>query len=189
MKMMKIKDEKNKVIRTFRSDDKPYEIPAVNIPLYWIRPQQILSAKAGSHRFLWDLHYTPMNTPPSYPIAAVYGNTAPESTSPWVMPGNYTAVLTVNGKSYTQTIKVKMDPRVTTSIADLQAQHDYSMICYNNSVKAASYKDASFDPIIGEYKRLMHVLQGADMTPTEQVINAVKRTTANFSNLEKSKTN
>lgn len=184
---LQIKDEKNKVIRTFRSDDKPYEIPAVNIPLYWIRPQQILSAKAGSHRFLWDLHYTPMNTPPSYPIAAVYGNTAPEFTSPWVMPGNYTAVLTVNGKSYTQTIKVKMDPRVTTSIADLQAQHDYSMSCYQNSIKAANYNDPSFISIVGEYKRLMHILQGADMTPTEQVINAVNRVTDNFLEIEKSK--
>jgi photosystem II stability/assembly factor-like uncharacterized protein len=186
---LQIRDEKNNIIRSFRSDDKPYEIPAVNIPLYWIRPQQILSAKAGSHRFLWDLHYTPMNTPPSYPIAAVYGNTAPEATSPWVMPGNYTAVLTVNGKSYTQTIKVKMDPRVTTPIADLQAQHDYSMLCYQNNLKAASYKDASYNSIIGEYKRLMHILQGADMTPTEQVINAVKRTTNNFLEIEKSKKN
>ncbi|MEN9382706.1 MAG: hypothetical protein RI940_1589 [Bacteroidota bacterium] len=183
---LQIKDEKNKVIRTFRSDDKPYEIPAVNIPLYWIRPQQILSAKAGSHRFLWDLHYTPMNTPPSYPIAAVYGNTAPEFTSPWVMPGNYTAVLTVNGKSYTQIIKVKMDPRVTTSIADLQAQHDYSMSCYQNSIKAANYNDPSYNSIVGEYKRLMHILQGADMTPTEQVINAVKRANNNFIEIEKS---
>ena len=186
---LQIKDEKNNVIRTFRSDDKPYEIPAVNIPLYWIRPQQILSAKAGSHRFLWDLHYTPMNTPPSYPIAAVYGNTAPEATSPWVMLGNYTAVLTVNGKSYTQTIKVNMDPRVTTSVADLQAQHDYSMLCYQNSLKAASYKDPSYNSIIAEYKRLMHILQGADMTPTEQVINAVKRTNNNFLEIEKSKKN
>lgn len=184
---LQIKDEKNKVIRTFRSDDKPYEIPAVNIPLYWIRPQQILSAKVGSHRFLWDLHYTPMNTPPSYPIAAVYGNTAPEFTSPWVMPGNYTAVLTVNGKSYTQTIKVKMDPRVTTSIADLQAQHDYSMTCYQNSIKAVNYNDPSYSSIIGEYKRLMHILQGADMTPTEQVINAIKRTNNIFLEIEKSK--
>ena len=184
---LQIKDEKNTVIRTFRSDDKPYEIPSVNIPLYWIRPQQILSAKAGSHRFLWDLHYTPMNTPPTYPIAAIYGNTAPEFTSPWVMPGNYTAVLTVNGKSYTQTIKVKMDPRVTTSIADLQAQHDYSMSCYQNSIKAASYNDPSFISIVGEFKRLMHILQGADMTPTEQVIKAVNRVTDNFLEIEKSK--
>jgi len=184
---LQIKDEKNKVIRTFRSDDIPYEIPAVNIPLYWIRPQQILSAKAGSHRFLWDLHYTPMNTPPSYPIAAVYGNTAPEFTSPWVMPGNYTAVLTVNGKSYTQTIKVKMDPRVTTSITDLQAQHDYSMLCYKNSMKAANYNDPIFQSSINEYKRLMHILQGADMTPTEQVIKAVKRANNNLLEIEKSK--
>jgi hypothetical protein len=184
---LQIKDEKNNVIRTFRSDDKPYEIPSVNIPLYWIRPQQILSAKAGSHRFLWDLHYTPMNTPPTYPIAAIYGNTAPEFTSPWVMPGNYTAVLTVNGKSYTQTIKVKMDPRVTTAVKDLQTQHDYSMICYQNSIKAASYKDPSFISIVGEYKRLMHILQGADMTPTEQVIKAVNRVTDNFLEIEKSK--
>ncbi len=155
--------------------------------MYWIRPQQILSAKAGSHRFLWDLHYTPMNTPPTYPIAAIYGNTAPEFTSPWVMPGNYTAVLTVNGKSYTQTIKVKMDPRVTTTVKDLQTQHDYSMICYQNSIKAASYKDPSFISIVGEYKRLMHILQGADMTPTEQVIKAVNRVTDNFLEIEKSK--
>ena len=31
---LQIKDENNNVIRSFRSDDKPYEIPAVNIPLY-----------------------------------------------------------------------------------------------------------------------------------------------------------
>ena len=184
---LQIKDDKNNLIRTFRSDDKPYEIPPVNIPLYWIRPQEILSAKAGSHRFLWDLHYTPMNTPPSYPIAAVYGNTSPEATSPWVMPGNYTAVLTVNGKSYTQRINLKMDPRVTTPVADLQSQHDYSMLCYSNMIKAISYNDPSFNSIVGEYKRLMHILQGSDMTPTEQVINAVKRTTNTFLELEKSK--
>lgn len=184
---LQIKDEKNNLIRTFRSDDKPYEIPPVNIPLYWIRPQQLLSAKAGSHRFLWDLHYTPMNTPPSYPIAAVYGNTAPETTSPWVMPGNYTAVLKVNGKSYTQRINLKMDPRVSTPVADLQTQHDYSMLCYSNMIKAISYNDPSFNSIVGEYKRLMHILQGSDMTPTEQVINAVKRTTNTFLELEKSK--
>ena len=184
---LQIKDEKNNVIRTFRSDDQPYEIPAVNIPLYWIRPQQLLSSKSGSHRFLWDLHYTPIKTPPAYPIAAVYGNTAPEPTSPWVMPGNYTAVLSVNGKSYSQTFKVTMDPRVTTSVKDLQAQHDYSMICYHNSIKAASYKDPIFQSSINEYKRLMHILQEADMTPTEQIINAINRATANFSNLEKTK--
>jgi hypothetical protein len=80
-----------------------------------------------------------------------------------------------------------MDPRVTTSITDLQAQHDYSMLCYQNSLKAANYNDPSYNSIIGEYKRLMHILQSADMTPTEQVIKAVNRVTDNFLENEKSK--
>jgi photosystem II stability/assembly factor-like uncharacterized protein len=138
---LEIKDSKGNTVRIFKSDDQPYPIPPVNIPLYWIREQQILSANAGSHRFLWDMHYAPLNTAPSYPIAAVYGNTAPDFTSPWVMPGNYTATLTVNGKSYTQSFIIKIDPRVKTSAKDLQDQHDYSWVCYQNRIKAARYID------------------------------------------------
>jgi photosystem II stability/assembly factor-like uncharacterized protein len=119
-----------KLIRRFSSDDKPYDIPAVNIPLYWIRPQQILSAEAGSHRFLWDMHYTPLPESPSYPIAAVFGQTAPEASSPWVMPGVYTVKLTAGGKVYTQSFTIKMDPRVKTPVKDLQLQHDLSLACY-----------------------------------------------------------
>jgi len=136
-----IKDSKGKIVRTFRSDDQPYAIPPVNFPLYWIRLQQILSGEAGSHRFLWDMHYTPLTIPPSYPIAAVYGNTPPTPTSPWVMPGTYTAVLTVNGKAYTQPFMVKMDPRVKISLKDLQAQHDYTVICYESRKKTMDYLD------------------------------------------------
>ncbi|MGH2648268.1 MAG: hypothetical protein ACRDE8_11900, partial [Ginsengibacter sp.] len=97
---------------------------------YWIKPQQILSAEAGSHRFIWDLHYTPLNLPASYPIAAIYKNTAPAPTSPWIMPGNYTIKLQVNGQSFSRPLVIKMDPRIKTSFADLQKQHDFSVLCY-----------------------------------------------------------
>jgi hypothetical protein len=40
------------------------------------------------------------------------------------MPGNYSVRLTVDGKSYTAPLTVKMDPRVTTSPAGLQQQFD-----------------------------------------------------------------
>jgi len=136
-----IKDSRGNTIRTFSSNDTTYVIPPVNIPLYWIRPQQILSAAAGAHRFLWDMQYTPLNTPPAYPISAVYGNTAPEPTAPWVMPGTYTVVLTLNGTSYSQPLTVAMDPRVKTSLKDLQDQHDYSLTCYNDRIKAAAYAE------------------------------------------------
>ncbi len=127
---LEILDSKQSVVRKFTSDDKPYVVGAVNIPLYWIRPQQILSSEAGSHRFLWDMHYPELDLPPAYPISAIYGQTAPDFTSPWVMPGNYTVKLTVNGASYTQPLMVKLDPRVKASTEDLTQQRDLSFTCY-----------------------------------------------------------
>lgn len=125
-----ILDSTGRRIRHFSSSDSPYVIPDVNIPLYWVRPQQILSATQGAHRFVWDLHYTPLALPPSYPIAAVYGNTAPDPTSPWVMPGKYMARLTVHGKTMSQPFTVRLDPRVRTPLRELQLQHDLSLACY-----------------------------------------------------------
>jgi hypothetical protein len=95
----------------------------LKIPRYWIRPPQPLSAERGIHRFLWDIHYTSMTgIEPDYPMAAVYRDTPPASTSPWVMPGDYAVVLTASGKSYSQPLTVKMDPRVKMSAVELQEQ-------------------------------------------------------------------
>jgi photosystem II stability/assembly factor-like uncharacterized protein len=132
---LEILDSANHVIRKYSSNDKPYEMPAVNVPLYWIRPQKILSANAGAHRFIWDLHYDPLNEGISFPMTAVYMNTAPRISSPWVLPGNYIVQLTVNGKTYKQTITVKMDPRVKTPMTDLKQQLDLSLKCYNAQKK------------------------------------------------------
>ena len=50
----------------------------------------------------------------SYPISAIYRNTPTVPMGPTVLPGQYSVKLTVNGKSYTEPLTVKMDPRVTT---------------------------------------------------------------------------
>jgi hypothetical protein len=130
---LEIKDANGAVVRRYSSDD-PIQAdePQLNIPPYWIRPPQKLSAERGLHRFLWDLHYKPVpGVAPQYPIAAVYRNTAPAPTSPWAMPGDYTVVLTVNGKKSEQPLHLTMDPRVKTSTADLTRQFDASMKMYN----------------------------------------------------------
>jgi hypothetical protein len=132
---LEIFDQTGKLIRKFTNQDKPYTIPDVNIPLYWIRPQQILSGAAGQHRFLWDLHYTPLDVPATYPIAAIYQNTAPDPSSPWVVPGTYTVRLTAGNQSFSHTLLVKMDPRVKSTTAQLQMQHDLSMVCYEGLKK------------------------------------------------------
>jgi hypothetical protein len=133
---LEIFDAAGKSVRKYSSNDQPYVIPDVNIPLYWIRPQTILSADAGAHRFIWDLHYTALNEPASYPMTAIYKNTAPAATSPWVMPGNYTVKLTAGGKTISQPFVIKIDPRVKTSVADLQKQFSLSMICYEGRIQS-----------------------------------------------------
>jgi len=132
---LNITDSAGKLVRSYSSTDTMYTIPDVNIPLYWIRPQVILSADTGSHRFLWDLHYKPLDLPPNYPISAIYGETAPAYTSPWMMPGRYNVILNVNGKSYTRPLNVVMDPRVKTSSSDLMQQFKLSYLCYENEGK------------------------------------------------------
>src|SRR6185437_11407833 len=121
---LEIKDESNNIVRRYSSaDPMPTPDPNLAIPPYWVRPPQKLSNEPGMHRWLWDLHLQPVpGVAPQYPIAAVYMNTAPGATSPWAMPGKYTIVLTVNGRSYSQPLVLRMDPRVTTSQKDLGEQ-------------------------------------------------------------------
>ena len=178
---LEILNSKNELVRKYTSDDTLYTIPAVNIPLYWIRPQQILSNKNGAHRFLWDMKYTPLNVPASYPIAAVKNNTDPETTAPWVMPGNYTIKLNVNGKTYEQGIEVVMDPRVKTNWKDLQRQHDLSMICYKGRIAS----QAKYPAIERKFAQLFEILKDTDMAPTSTVEKEVLATQAALEKLIK----
>lgn len=136
-----IKDSTGKLVRHYSSLDTLVPMPDNNVPPYWIRPQQMLSSAKGSHRFLWDMRYQPLNEAPSFPIAAIYRNTAPNPTAPLVMPGRYIVVLTVNGKSFSQSFNLVMDPRIKTSKKDLQLQHDLSLMCYNNKTQCKKILD------------------------------------------------
>jgi photosystem II stability/assembly factor-like uncharacterized protein len=122
--------DRRAIIRRYSNNDTLYKIGDVNIPDYWIRPQQILSTESGHHRFTWDMKYEPLNLPPSYPISATYKNTAPDQTAPWALPGTYIVRLMVDGKFHQESLIMKMDPRVKISTADLQKQYDLSWQCY-----------------------------------------------------------
>jgi hypothetical protein len=123
---LEVFDHAGKLVRRYASDDKPEPVdPFLNVPTYWIRPPQILAANAGMHRFVWDLHYPPPDAlHHEYPISAIYRDTPRHPLGPVVMPGQYTIKLTANGKSYTEALTVKMDPRVKTPPAGLQQQFD-----------------------------------------------------------------
>lgn len=166
--VLEVLNTAGKVIRTYSSEDSLYAIPPVNIPLYWIRPQQRLSAKAGLQRFSWDMRYQPLNEPASFPMTAVKHNTAPEPTSPWVMPGQYKVRLKVNGQVLEQPLQIVMDPRVKTSVKDLQRQHDLSVICYEGRQATAANPSLS-----RKFASLFEILDQTDMAPTTQTEAAV----------------
>jgi len=155
-----ILDSAGKTVRAFSSADKPYDLPPVNIPLYWIRPQQILPATLGAHRFIWDLHTQPLDVPPSYPIAAIYGQTAPNPTSPWVLPGKYTVKLTAEGKTYTQSLTVKMDPRVKLPFTALQKQYALSHKCYTG-LKSILLLTAQLKSVQSQIHKVMPATTGS----------------------------
>ncbi len=135
--MLEITDAAGNTVRRFSSSDPlPPPNPLLEIPSYWLRPPERLSAAAGFHRFVWDMHYPPVpGIKPEYPIAAVYMNTAPQPTSPWVMPGHYKVVLTADGQRCEQPLTVTIDPRVTTPATDLQRQFELSYAVYHDLLK------------------------------------------------------
>lgn len=138
---LEILDSSGKLVRRFSSADKPDSIEAigkeVNHPTYWIRPQQLLSTAAGMQRFVWDLHYAPpIPDRYEYPISAIYSDTPRHPVGPFVQPGEYSVKLTVGGKSYTQSLQVKMDPRVKTPAEGLAQQFELSMRAYDGLIQA-----------------------------------------------------
>ncbi|HLZ92015.1 MAG TPA: hypothetical protein VKQ28_09890 [Candidatus Acidoferrum sp.] len=126
---LEILDSENHLVRRYSSSDRPEpleKIAAANpIPMYWVRPPQILSGEAGMHRFVWDLHYSsPESLAHEFPISAIVHDTVQYPLGAWAMPGKYTVKLTVEGKSYEQPLTIKMDPRIKTSEADLHKQFE-----------------------------------------------------------------
>jgi photosystem II stability/assembly factor-like uncharacterized protein len=124
---VEVLDQQNRVVRRYSSTDKPEPMEGIArenpIPMYWVRPMPILSREAGMHRFVWDMHYAPPEAlEHEFPISAIYHDTPKYPLGAWALPGNYTVKLTVDGRTYTQPLVVKMDPRITASLADLRKQ-------------------------------------------------------------------
>jgi photosystem II stability/assembly factor-like uncharacterized protein len=134
-----------RLVRRYSSDDAVTPIPEpanAPVPTYWYRPPQKLAATPGMHRFMWDVHYQPLpgggggGGRGGLPIAAIPYNTAAAPGTPWVSPGTYTAKLTVDGRSYTQPIVVKQDPRVKTPALAMTQVYTLTRAMYFGAVDA-----------------------------------------------------
>jgi len=119
---LEILDSTGTVVRRYSSADHPRPVNpnTLDVPAFWRPTPQPLSAAAGMHRWMWDLRYTP--APGGGRYGGEYGFPGPGGvTTP---PGAYTVRLTADGKSYTQPLTVKLDPRIKVAAADLQKQFE-----------------------------------------------------------------
>jgi len=127
---LEVFDSQSQVVRAYSSNDQPFH-PSTPPPIaaYWFKPEPPLPAGAGMHRFIWDLRYVvPPVASPEYGMATVYGRDVPrEPAGPQALPGGYQVRLTVGGQSYTQPLKLVMDPRVQPSPQDLEKQFTLEM--------------------------------------------------------------
>ncbi len=175
---LEVLDSTGKLVRKYASNDPvPPPDPELSIPAYWVRPPQVLSDKAGFHRFLWDMHLQPVpGIKPEYPIAAVYENTPPVATSPWAMPGKYTVVLTVDGKHYSRDLTLVMDPRVKTSVADLQKQFELSNRLYQQMLQVQPAVDEATklrDQLKAQSEKTKGTPEAAKVDALSQKVNAL----------------
>ncbi len=97
-------------------------------PNFWVAAPMSLPRAEGTNRINWDLrHDAPPAFRHSFEINANPGLTPPSPEGPLALPGVYTLKLSVDGKTYTQTVTVRGDPRSPATAAALRAQHDLQM--------------------------------------------------------------
>ncbi|MBC5816631.1 MAG: glycoside hydrolase [Candidatus Eremiobacteraeota bacterium] len=181
---IEIRDASGTLVRRYTSDDKPEPVdPGVDKPTYWIRPTMIPSGEAGMHRAVWDLRYpSPQSLGHDYPISAIYENTPREPRGAVALPGLYSVVLRSEGRTFTQPLRVKMDPRIPLTPAQLRIQFQLAQQLTAAMNKSAALAHASSGPkqreryagLNGQLARLLGLVNDTDAVPTAAIMTAIK---------------
>ncbi|MFQ5816567.1 MAG: glycosyl hydrolase [Terriglobia bacterium] len=116
---LEILDRRGRVVRKFSSRERKEEEPTGFFAQ--LARRQRLPKKAGMNRFVWNLRHKRA----SRVRGAILWAAPP--WGPLALPGRYEVKLTVGGKSQAVPLEVKLDPRVSTSQADLRKQFDLLM--------------------------------------------------------------
>jgi hypothetical protein len=97
-------------------------------------------------------------------------NTVPAPSAPWVNPGTYTVKLTVDGKSYSQPIIVKQDPRVKTPALVMQQVYTLTKSAYYGAIDAreAAQRAQSLRDQIAKLKPAAKGLASSALTDLEK---------------------
>ena len=173
---LEILEAGGKVIRRYASTDPVEKLDpaAVPVPIYWYRPPQVLETGPGLHRFTWDMRHLPLpggggrGGGGGLPISATPFNTVPTPNSIWAAPGSYTVRLTAAGKSLTQPLAVRMDPRIKTPPAILAQVTEMSRALYDGAVES----QAALLQVRAVRTQVKALLEKAGQAPVAKVLAA-----------------
>lgn len=100
-----IRDGKGREVAKYSSTEKAAlpDPSRLTIAPIWVRPRLTLGVEQGAHRFVWGFNDR-------------------------TLPGDYTLDLVVDGKTYSQPLKVTLDPRTRKSLAGMRAFCDGTML-------------------------------------------------------------
>src|SRR6267143_632612 len=113
---IEILDRQGQVIRKFSSQKT--EIPDEPRDPDEKKPENEIKVEAGLNRFIWNMRYESANRVPGYYLWEYNGG----ARGPLALPGKYQVRLTVDGKSQSAPLEIKLDPRVQVGQVDLENQ-------------------------------------------------------------------
>ncbi|HSD26130.1 MAG TPA: hypothetical protein VLL75_02450, partial [Vicinamibacteria bacterium] len=121
--ILEILDGKGAVVRKLSSRKIEPDVPPDDPDPTWDEVEKKpLPKAAGLQRAVWDLRYEGAT-----PIKPAKVDSGDPKEGPMVLPATYTARLTVDGKSYSTPVEVRLDPRVTVSRPDLEEQLAFTL--------------------------------------------------------------
>ncbi len=138
-------DRKGDLVRHFSSSDKPEAIEEQ--PYFmskWLPKFRALTTHEGLNRFVWNLRYKSGEGP------------AERQEGPLVLPGNYKINLSVGDKSFSQELKVEMDPRVKATNKELTDQLKLALSIWNSSADKNKLK-FSVDSVSDQINKLKDI--------------------------------
>jgi photosystem II stability/assembly factor-like uncharacterized protein len=129
---LEIFDAQQKLVHRFSSEDRhPEKHPPVPIAERWFPKPEVLRTNPGMHRFVWDLSWGSSGGP-----AVDEESEYRSPRGPKVVPGIYSARLTVDGKAQVQPLKVVMDPRSPATPEILRQQLQLGLQIFAETLEA-----------------------------------------------------
>jgi len=128
---LEIRDGSGAAVRRYSSADAApqADLSRLRMAPQWFVQPVVLSGSPGMHRFIWPLRYA---------APTEISKDDPFHDGVWAPPGTYTVVLTVEGREWSQPLRVEPDPRVLLDADDYRQQFDLARAIETASARVAA---------------------------------------------------